>query len=98
MALQINKQKDDKTATYFRIVKLWFNADEKDMEIELRGYASKKDSDDAKTGLNTLQFSYKFTLSGTKFPNVDKASWMKDVYKELKNSQLYGGWSNATDV
>lgn len=98
MALQINKQEGNKTATYFRIVRLWFNADERDMEVELRGYANKKTSDDAKTGLKTSQFEYKFTLSGAKFPNVDKASWMKDVYKEIKNSTFYEGWSNAIDV
>lgn len=98
MALQINKQKDNKSASYFRIVKMWFNVDEKDMEVELRGYKNKKDSDDAKTGLKTLQLSYKFTLSGAKFPNVDKANFMKDVYKEIKNSTLYDGWKNALDV
>lgn len=98
MALQINKSNDGKTASYFRIVELFFNTDEKDMEIVLRGYANKKDSDDAKTGLKTSQFEYKFTLSGAKFPNVDKASFMKDVYKEIKNSTFYEGWSNAIDV
>lgn len=98
MALQINKQKDGKQAAYFRIVKLWFNADEKDMEVELRGYANKKDSDDAKMGLNTLQLSYKFTLSGVDFPNTDKSNWMKDVYKFIKKSDLYEGWSSTIDV
>lgn len=98
MALSINKQKEGKTATYFRIVKLWFNADEKDMEVELRGYANKKDSDDAQTGLNTVQFTYKFTLSGVNFPDVNKANWYKSLYKEIKKSTLYGGWSNATEV
>lgn len=98
MALQIKKQKDGKTANYFRIVKLWFNADEKDMEVELRGYANKKDSDDAKTGAKTLQLTYKFTLSGVDFPNTDKANWMKDVYGFIKLSDLYEGWGNATDA
>ena len=98
MALQINKSKDGKTANYFRIVSLFFNADEKDMEVELRGYASKKDSNDAKTGLKTVQFSYKFTLSGVNFPNTDKVNWMKDVYKFIKQSDLYEGWGNAIDV
>lgn len=98
MALQINKSKDGKNASYFRIVKLWFNTDEKDMEVELRGYASKKDSGDAKTGAKTLQLIYKFTLSGVDFPNTDKANWMKDVYKFIKQSDLYEGWQNAVDV
>lgn len=96
MALQINK--DGKNASYFRIVKLWFNADERDMEVELRGYESKAKSDEAKTGVKTEKFRYLFTLSGAKFPNVDKANWMKDVYKEIKQSPLYGGWSAAVDV
>lgn len=98
MALQINKTKDGRNASYFRIVQLFFNTDEKDMEVELRGYASKKDSDDAKTGASKLQFSYKFTLSGVNFPNTDKANWMKDVYKFIKQSDLYEGWSNAIDA
>lgn len=98
MALQINKTHEGKTANYFRIVRLYFNVDEKDMQVELRGYANKKDSDDAQTGLNTLQFSFKFTLSGVKFPDVNKANFLKDVYKEIKQSTLYGGWSNAIEV
>lgn len=98
MALQINKQKEGKSASYFRIVKLWFNVDEKDMEIELRGYASKQDSNAAETGANTLQFTYKFTLSGINFPDVNKVNWYKGLYKEIKKSTLYGGWSNAIEV
>lgn len=98
MPLQITKEKDGKTANYFRIVQLWFNVDEKDMELILRGYANKKDSDDAATGLKTAQFEYKFTLSGTKFPDVNKTNWMKDVYKEIKLSTLYGGWGSAQEV
>lgn len=98
MPLQINKQKDGKTATYFRIVKLWFNADEKDMEIELRGYANKAASDLAQTGVKTEQFRYLFTLSGLQFPDTTKANWFKAVEKEIKKSTLYGGWANAVEV
>lgn len=98
MALQINKTENGKQAGYFRIVKLWFNVDEKDMEVELRGYANKKDSDDAQAGAKTVQLEYKFTFSGVKFPDVNKANFLKDVYKEIKQSTLYGGWSNALEV
>lgn len=98
MALQIDKDHEGKKISYWRIVRLYFNIDEKDLIAELRGYMSKAKSDEAKTGAKTSELQYKFTLSGLKFPNVDKASFMKDVYKEIKASTLYGGWSSAQDV
>lgn len=100
MALQITRTKGDKTANYFRVVKLWFNLHEKDMEMELVGYTNKADADLAEsTGASTAQFSYKFTLSGTDFPDITKANWLSKAEKDfIKNSTLYGEWSTATDT
>lgn len=98
MALQITKQKDGKSITYWDIVQLYFNEDEKYLVAELRGYENKAKRDAAKTGEKTAELIYRFSLSGGDYPNTNKAKFVKDIFTFIKKSPLYGGWSNAIEL
>lgn len=99
MPLQINKQKGDKTISYWRIVRLYFNVDEKHMIAELRGYENKQKSDEAATGAKTSLEDLQFSFSGTDFPDTEKANLLQKIYTLIKKSTLYGvDWSKSTEV
>lgn len=98
MALQITKQKDGKNITYWDIVQLYFNNDEKHLVAELRGYENKAKRDEAKTGAKTAEVIHRFSMSGADYPNTNKANFIKDIFSFIKKSPLYGGWSNAIEL
>lgn len=94
MALSINKE----GKTYWDIVQLYFNEDEKYLVAELRGYESKQKRDEAKTGAKPTHTVYRFSMSGADYPNTNKANFIKHIFNFIKQSPLYGGWQNATDI
>lgn len=98
MALQITKQENQKQASIWDIVQLFFNVDEKYMVVELRGYASEEDRKLAMNGEKVAVLSYRFSLSGADFPDVTQTGYIDAVYAFIKQSNLYGGWSGAVDV
>lgn len=98
MALSITKLKEGKEVKYWDIIQLYFNVDEKYLVAELRGYESKAKRDEAKTGENTAELSFRFSMSGTDFPDVNKNNFIKDIFAFIKRSPLYGGWADASDV
>lgn len=99
MALQINKTKDGKTATHLDIQELYWNKHESYLVARLHAYANRKDMDDANKGLPIKSlFFFQFSMSGADFPDVTKPNLSKIVLAFIKNSPLYGGWSNAVDV
>lgn len=98
MALKISKPKDDKIITYWRIVRAYFNTDEKHLIIELRGYENKQKSDEAKAGTKTQEFVFQFTFSGAEFPDVSK-DILKEGYKLIKTKYIYDtDWSQSVEV
>lgn len=98
MALQITKTIEGKTANYWDIVQLFFNDDEKFLQAELRGYENKARRDEARTGQKTAILALRFSFSGTDYPNTNLGNLLKTVENKIRQSTLYGGWSNATVV
>lgn len=98
MALNINKTINGVTASYWDIVQLYFNVDEKYLEVEVRGYESRNKRNEAKTGTKTALITLRFSMSGPDFPDVTKANLDQKIFQYIKNSARYGGWSTATDV
>ena len=98
MSLQITKTINNRTANYWDIVQFYFNDDEKFLQAELRGYENKAKRDEAKTGVKTALINLRFSFSGTDYPNTNQGNLIKTIENKIRQSTLYGGWSNATVV
>lgn len=75
-------------------------AAEKYLICELRGYESKAKRDEhAATGAKTDEYRFRFSMSGSDFPDISKRNFINDVFAYIKKQNRYGiDWTKAVDV
>lgn len=103
LKIKIKKQKGNAEidVQHWEIEELYVKPAEKYLTCELRGYESKAKRDEhASIGATTDEYRFRFSLSGTDFPDITKKNFMLDVFAFIKRQNNKHGidWTKAVDA